>query len=140
MADLRLTTTLNAHCRAPPTQGLGAADTLYDVAPAVSGQPYALSVLRKSTQQPVFDTRGHRLVFKDQFIELTTAVPADADLYGLGQTMLATGMLLPRDGTVLTLWNRDLPAAITGANVYGSHPFVLQVNKGEWRCVQNVAL
>jgi alpha-glucosidase (family GH31 glycosyl hydrolase) len=69
-------------------------------------------------------------VFKDQFIELSTAVPADADLYGLGETTLRTGLLLPRDGTVMTLWNRDLSPAEPNFNLYGSHPFYLQVNKG----------
>jgi hypothetical protein len=70
-------------------------------------------------------------VFKDQFIELSTAVPADADLYGLGEATLRTGLLLPRDGTVMTMWNRDLTPAAIGWNLYGSHPFYLQVNKGK---------
>jgi hypothetical protein len=48
------------------------------------------------------------LCFKDQYIELTTAVPADADLYGLGESSLPTGMLLPRNGTIITLWTRDI--------------------------------
>jgi alpha-glucosidase (family GH31 glycosyl hydrolase) len=72
-----------------------------------------------------------RFVFKDQFIELTTAVPADADLYGLGETTLRTGLLLPRDGHIITLWARDMAAAMTDWNLYSAHPFYLQVNKGE---------
>jgi hypothetical protein len=76
----------------------------------------------------------HSFVFKDQYIELTTAVPEDADLYGLGETTLRSGLLLPRDGSIITLYNRDLPAAVPNANLYGSHPFVLQVNKGVRVC------
>jgi hypothetical protein len=43
---------------------------------------------------------------------------------------LLTGLLLPRNGTVLTLWNRDLRAANHGINLYGSHPFYMQVAEG----------
>ena len=71
-----------------------------------------------------------RFVFKDQYIELTTNVPADSDLYGIGEVSLPTGPLLPRDGTVITLWARDLASALPYANLYGSHPFYLQINKG----------
>jgi hypothetical protein len=76
-----------------------------------------------------------RFVFKDQFIELSTVLPADADLYGLGEATLRTGLRLPRNGTVLTMWNRDLASAGIEFNLYGSHPFYLQVNAGEvWGC------
>jgi len=71
-----------------------------------------------------------RFLFKDQYIELSTNVPEDADLYGLGEVTLPTGLLLPRDGRIITLYNRDLPAAVPYANLYGSHPFLMQVNKG----------
>jgi Galactose mutarotase-like len=69
-------------------------------------------------------------IFKDQFIEITTAVPAADDLYGLGEVSLPTGLRLPRDGSVITLWARDLPSALPYVNLYGSHPFYMQVSKG----------
>jgi hypothetical protein len=47
-----------------------------------------------------------RFVFKDQYNELTTDIPRSASLYGLGETTLSTGLLLPRDGRTITLWNR----------------------------------
>jgi alpha-glucosidase (family GH31 glycosyl hydrolase) len=70
-------------------------------------------------------------LFKDQFIELTTAVPQDSDLYGLGETALPGGLLLPRDGNMLTMWARDSAPAEPEVNIYGAHPFYLQLNKGE---------
>lgn len=72
-------------------------------------------------------------LFKDQFIELTTAVPADSDLYGLGESTLPQGLLLPRDGSIRTMWARDAAPAEADINTYGAHPFYLQVNKGEER-------
>jgi alpha-glucosidase (family GH31 glycosyl hydrolase) len=47
-----------------------------------------------------------RFVFKNQYIELTTDIPRSASLYGLGETTLSSGLLLPRDGRTITLWNR----------------------------------
>jgi alpha-glucosidase (family GH31 glycosyl hydrolase) len=69
-------------------------------------------------------------LFKDQFIELTTSVPQDSDLYGVGETTLPTGLLLPRDGNVITMWARDSASAEAEINIYGAHPFYLQLNKG----------
>jgi hypothetical protein len=57
-------------------------------------------------------------------------VPEDADLYGLGEVVLPSGLRLPRDGRIITLYNRDVPVATPYANLYGSHPFFLQINKG----------
>jgi hypothetical protein len=73
----------------------------------------------------------HSFLFKDQFIELTTAVPGDSDLYGLGEASLQQGLLLPRDGTIKTMWARDAAPTEADINTYGAHPFYLQVNKGK---------
>ena len=73
-----------------------------------------------------------RFIFKDQYIELSTRLPRDAHLYGLGEVSLPTGLLLPRDGSTITLWARDMPSANPHANLYGSHPFYLQLNAGKW--------
>ncbi|KAF8061064.1 alpha-glucosidase [Scenedesmus sp. PABB004] len=111
--------------------GLGREELLYTVLQPGGrpGRPFALTVARKATLEPVFDTRGFTFLFKGQYIELTTRVPRSAHLYGLGETTLTTGLLLPRDGKVVTLWNRDIASAYTDFNLYGSHPFLLQVNR-----------
>uniref|UniRef100_A0A383WFG9 Maltase n=1 Tax=Tetradesmus obliquus TaxID=3088 RepID=A0A383WFG9_TETOB len=93
---------------------------------------FAIKVSRRSNGAPLFDTTGSRFVFKDQYIELTTKLPKTADVMGLGQMILpGTSVILPRDGTPITLWNRDLPGALAEpyANLYGSHPFYLQANR-----------
>ncbi|WIA20582.1 hypothetical protein OEZ85_004970 [Tetradesmus obliquus] len=109
--------------------GLSSSSLQYAVELSQPGQPFGLTVNRKSNGQPIFDTNGHRFIFKDQYIELTTNVPEDADLYGLGEVSLPTGLLLPRDGTVITMWARDLASAMPYVNLYGSHPFYLQINR-----------
>jgi alpha-glucosidase (family GH31 glycosyl hydrolase) len=71
-----------------------------------------------------------RFIFKDQYIELSTRLPRDANIYGIGEVSLPSGLQLPRDGTTITLWARDMPSANPYANLYGSHPFYLQLNAG----------
>jgi Galactose mutarotase-like len=37
------------------------------------------------------------------------------------------GVFLKRDGRKVTLWNRDFAAMNTDTNLYGSHPFLLEL-------------
>lgn len=69
-------------------------------------------------------------LFKDQFIELTTSVPEDSDLYGAGESSLSGGLLLPRNGKVISAWSRDSAASEPDINTYSAQPFYLQLNKG----------
>ena len=41
------------------------------------------------------------------------------------------GLELKRDGSLLTVWNEDRPAAVADVNLYGSHPFFMEVLAGE---------
>jgi alpha-glucosidase (family GH31 glycosyl hydrolase) len=66
-----------------------------------------------------------RLLFKDQYIQLGTSLEPDADLYGLGEVTLPDGLVLPRDGTIITMWARDMSSANLYANLYGVHPFYM---------------
>ncbi|KAI1787666.1 glycosyl hydrolases family 31-domain-containing protein [Ganoderma leucocontextum] len=73
---------------------------------------------------------GFPLVFEDQYLQLTSALPRGANIYGLGEVLASSGFR--RDigtnggvGTVQTLWARDSPDPID-QNVYGSHPIYLE--------------
>ncbi|OCH87274.1 hypothetical protein OBBRIDRAFT_837500 [Obba rivulosa] len=116
--------------------------------------PFAFWVTRrsKSDAQPLFDTRasslpptpippviandgstaldGFPLVFEDQYIQLTSALPFDANVYGLGEVMASGGFR--RDvganggvGTIQTMWARGAADPID-ENMYGSHPIYLE--------------
>jgi hypothetical protein len=66
---------------------------------AQQGASFQLSVLR--TGPPGGRVLGlASLAFKDQFLYLDTAVPAEASLYGLGEASLSGGLRLPRTGKV----------------------------------------
>ena len=60
---------------------------------------------------------GFPLVFEDQYLQLTSALPLGANIYGLGEVLASSGFR--RDigtnggvGTVQTLWARDSPDPI----------------------------
>eukprot|EP00884_Botryococcus_braunii_P001445 jgi/Botrbrau1/11300/Bobra.0038s0063.1 len=80
-------------------------DTEYTL--EVATKPFEFAVLRKGSNDTVFDTRGQRLVFKNQYLELSTSLEKSTVLYGLGETAPSTGMPLRRDGVPYTLWTHD---------------------------------
>lgn len=44
-------------------------------------------VVRDSTEDVLFNTAGSKIIYEDQFIEFVTQMPADYNLYGLGETI-----------------------------------------------------
>ncbi|KAF9779894.1 glycosyl hydrolases family 31-domain-containing protein [Thelephora terrestris] len=116
--------------------------------------PFSFWITRRSDPQasPLFDTRvsslpgtpippvipdipstsldGFPLVFEDRYLQLTSALPLDANVYGLGEVVASSGFR--RDtgggsgrGSVQTMWNRDSANPVDG-NMYGSHPVYLE--------------
>ncbi|CAL1697161.1 unnamed protein product [Somion occarium] len=116
--------------------------------------PFAFWVTRRSEPdaQPLFDTRksslpmtpippviatdnstaldGFPIVFEDQYLQLTSALPLDANVYGLGEVVASSGFR--RDagtnggtGTIQTMWARD-DADPIDRNIYGSHPIYME--------------
>ncbi len=67
---------------------------------------------------------------QDQYVELSTALDPSASLYGLGESVRTGGFALPRNGTVLTLWARDSPAALPDQNIYSAWPFYMELRPG----------
>ncbi|KAL5534914.1 hypothetical protein ACEPAF_3004 [Sanghuangporus sanghuang] len=69
------------------------------------------------------------LVFEDQYLQLTSSLPLDANIYGLGEAISSSGFR--RDvgavnsskggvGTIQTMWARDIADPID-ENMYGMH-------------------
>ncbi|KAH9854355.1 glycosyl hydrolases family 31-domain-containing protein [Lenzites betulinus] len=116
--------------------------------------PFAFWITRRDSPhaQPLFDTRpsslpptpigpviaddnstaldGFPLVFEDQYLQLTSALPLGANVYGLGEIVASSGFR--RDvgtnggkGTIQTMWARDIADPVD-ENVYGSHPIYLE--------------
>ena len=97
------------------------------LAMTIDASPFGVAVTRaggnSTSTPPLFDSRGKRLVFKQAYIELTTAIPPTSSIYGLGERTSSSATLpLRRDGVPLALWARDSAAADADVNTYASWP------------------
>jgi alpha-glucosidase len=96
--------------------------------------PFAFWITRRSlpNAMPLFDTRisslppapiapynaaddetafdGFQLVFEKQYLQLTSALPLDANIYGLGEVISSSGFrrAISGNGTLQTMWARDI--------------------------------
>ncbi|CAN6215953.1 unnamed protein product [Urochloa humidicola] len=120
----------------PRSRVLSAATS--DLTFTLHGNPFRFTVSRRSTGDILFDTSPN-LTFKDKYLELTTALPGSrASLYGLGEHTKRTFRLQRND--TFTLWNADIAASNVDLNLYGSHPFYLDVRSGNDGAAHGVLL
>ncbi|KAH9475774.1 Alpha-glucosidase [Psilocybe cubensis] len=114
--------------------------------------PFAFWITRRSQPHaaPLFDTRiaslpktpipavipddnstalnGFPLVFEDQYLQLSSALPLNTNIYGLGEVVASSGFrrnVGPNGGTIQTMWARDIADPVD-ENIYGSHPVYLE--------------
>ncbi|MFS7959663.1 putative glycosidase [Helianthus anomalus] len=91
--------------------------------------PFSFAVRRKSNGQTIFNSSSdgsNSLVFKDQYIEISTTLPKTASLYGLGENSQPHGIkLYPNDP--YTLWTTDQSAINLNMDLYGSHPVYMDM-------------
>ncbi|KAL0296734.1 UNVERIFIED_CONTAM: Alpha-xylosidase 1 [Sesamum radiatum] len=103
------------------------------------------SVKRKSNGQILFDSTSEEsdpyngLVFKDQYLELSTKLPKDASLYGLGENTQPHGIkLYPNEP--YTLYTTDVSAINLNADLYGSHPVYMDLRNVEGEAYTHAVL
>ncbi|XP_047983599.1 alpha-xylosidase 1-like [Salvia hispanica] len=99
---------------------------------AYTSDPFSFSVSRRSNGQILFDSRAEAsdpysdLVFKEQYLEISTKLPSNGSLYGLGENTQPHGIkLYPNDP--YTLYTTDVSAINLNVDLYGSHPVYMEV-------------
>lgn len=92
-------------------------------------EPFAFWITRKTDGEVIFDTRHSAadLTFSDQYLQLSTTLPHDANIYGLGEVVSSQGFRNDPANTIRTLWSSDSAGTPIDKNIYGSHPFYLEV-------------
>jgi alpha-glucosidase len=71
-----------------PTVGDGFDASTSDLSFTWSNEPsFSFKVARKSNGEVLFDTTGTKLVFEDQFLELSTKMVDDYNIYGLAESL-----------------------------------------------------
>lgn len=105
--------------------------------------PFGFAVTRRSTGEVLFNSTppstcagggGAKdvfgsMVFKDQYLELSTQIPETASLYGIGESTRPDGLRLSH-GRTYTLWAADIPSLSIDVDLYGAYPFYLDVRDG----------
>uniref|UniRef100_A0A7N1A1R9 Alpha-glucosidase n=1 Tax=Kalanchoe fedtschenkoi TaxID=63787 RepID=A0A7N1A1R9_KALFE len=97
-----------------------------------TANPFGFSVRRKSNGDILFNSTAddcdkyNNLVFKDQYLEISTKLPTEASLYGLGENTQPNGIkLVPNEP--YTLYTTDISAINLNADLYGSHPVYMDL-------------
>lgn len=93
--------------------------------------PFSFAVRRRSNGDTIFNTSSSdeafgEMVFKDQYLEISTSLPKEASLYGLGESSRANGIKL-NPNEPYTLFTEDVSAFKLNTDLYGSHPVYMDL-------------
>jgi len=91
--------------------------------------PFGFAVLRSEDRVVLFNTTPtaengfNGLIFEDMYLEISTSLPQNPNIYGLGERVYPLKLPLSR---TYTIWTRDngTPELY---NLYGAHPFYLEM-------------
>ncbi|THU98203.1 hypothetical protein K435DRAFT_965039 [Dendrothele bispora CBS 962.96] len=106
----------------PETSVVNSSDLVfnYDSKPfATSSLPSApIPPFRPDDNGTAFD--GFELVFEDEYLQLTSSLPLNTNIYGLGEYIASSGFRrdVANEGTIQTMWTRDVGDP-TDENIWG---------------------
>ncbi|EPQ50643.1 alpha-glucosidase [Gloeophyllum trabeum ATCC 11539] len=92
-----------------------------------TSSPFSFSIYRTSTSEVLFSTASHPIIFEPQYLRVKTDLPANANIYGLGEH--TDSFRLPTHNHTRTFWSRDAYGVPNGTNLYGNHPIYFEHRK-----------
>ncbi|KAF4604392.1 hypothetical protein EYR40_001570 [Pleurotus pulmonarius] len=97
-----------------------------------TASPFSFTISRSSSNETIFSTSAHPLVFHPQYVRVKTSLPERPNIYGLGEHTEAF-RLDPTTTTITltrTFWARDAFGIPQGTNLYGTHPIYFEHRLG----------
>ncbi|ORY01376.1 hypothetical protein K493DRAFT_209753 [Basidiobolus meristosporus CBS 931.73] len=91
-------------------------------------EPFSFWIRRKDTGETIFDTTGIPLIYEKEYRELTSRLPHDANIYGIGEVV--SNFRRNPEYTLQPMWARDAADPIN-QNIYGTHPFYIELRDGK---------
>ncbi|KAF9646605.1 alpha-glucosidase [Thelephora ganbajun] len=89
-----------------------------------TAEPFSFSILRTQSNEVLFSTEGHPIIFEPQYIRVKTSLPPNPNIYGLGEH--TDSFRLPTNNYTRTLWSRDSYGVPNNTNLYGNHPIYFE--------------
>ena len=93
-----------------------------------AASPFSFAVQRSDTKETLFNTSAASLIFESQYIRLRTSLPEDPYIYGLGED--SDPFRRPTHNYSRTFWNVGDSFLPAGSNLYGDHPFYVEMRSG----------
>lgn len=106
----------------PGTPPASASDMLYKV--TTTANPFGVAITRVSSGEVVWNSTLGGFIYSNQFIQWSSLLSSQY-IYGLGEHMAP--LLLPVNWTRITLFTRDQGTPPGYTNLYGVHPFYLNM-------------
>jgi alpha-glucosidase/alpha-D-xyloside xylohydrolase len=99
-----------------------------------TAEPFGFAITRAATGEVLFnstpsDNSFNSMVFKDQYLEISTQLPRNNSMFGIGESTRPDGLRLTRNRTY-TLWATDMAAYTVDVDLYGAYPFHMDIREG----------
>ena len=135
--------TQSSHTVGPTTLTIGKAGSLsanHALEFTYTAEPFGFAIVRRSNGEVLFNSSAstntnadgsksqsfNNMIFKDQYLEISSQLPGKSALYGLGESTRPDGLRLT-PGRTYTLWATDIGSWNIDIDLYGTYPFVMDV-------------
>lgn len=116
------------------TRKNSSADPIFDTRPEnIPTYDYPFNSSAVNTERNTTAMPNHNMIFENQYLQLSSALPVNANLYGLGERYNQGGIggstwRVNPNGTLQPFWTLDAGDPLS-SNMYGYHPVYLEARQ-----------